>query len=267
MGKNTMIRKAIRGHIQNNPALEELLNHVKGNIGFVFVKDDLAAAKKILLDNKVSAPAKTGSIAPWNVTVTAGNTGMEPTQTSFLQALNIPSKINKGQIEITTDILLITQGQKVGSSESALLQKLNIRPFKYGLLIKMVYDNGSMYEPKFLDVRDEDVIAKFRSGVTNIACLSLATGFPTIASLPHSILRGYKNLLSIALATNYTFPKAEKVKQMIANPSAFAAPAATPAVAPGGKKEEAKGGKKEEPKVAEKKESEEEIGAFGLFDD
>jgi len=244
MGKNTMIRKAIRGHIQNNPALEELLTHVKGNIGFVFVKDDLAAARKILLDNKVSAPAKTGSIAPCDVTVPAGNTGMEPTQTSFLQALNIPSKINKGQIEITIDILLIREGTKVGSSESTLLQKLNIRPFQYGLILKMVYDNGSMYEPKFLDVRDEDVIAKFRSGVTNIACVSLATGIPTIASLPHSLLRGYKNLLSIAVATNYTFPKAEKVKQMLANPGAFAA--AAPA-----KQDHAKGRRKKRRKKSQ----------------
>jgi len=267
MGKNTMIRKAIRGHIQNNPALEELLTHVKGNIGFVFVKDDLSAVKKILLEHKVSAPAKTGSIAPCDVTVPAGNTGMEPTQTSFLQALNIPSKINKGQVEITNDILLIREGTKVGSSESTLLQKLNIKPFRYGLLIKMVYDNGSMYEPKFLDVRDEDVINKFRSGVTNVACLSLATGLPTVASLPHTLIRGFKNLLAIAVATNYTFPKAEKVKQFLANPSAFAAAAPTPA--PAAKEKEApKGGKKEEPKKVEKKESEEEeIGAFGLFDE
>jgi len=267
MGKNTMIRKAIRGHIQNNPALEELLTHVKGNIGFVFVKDDLAAARKILLEHKVSAPAKTGSISPCDVTVPAGNTGMEPTQTSFLQALNIPSKINKGQIEITVDVLLIKEGAKVGSSESTLLQKLNIKPFKYGLIIRMVYDHGSIYEPKFLDVKDEDVIAKFRSGVTNIACLSLATGLPTIASLPHNVLSGYKNLLAIAVATNYTFPKAEKVKQYLANPGAFAAaaPTAAPAAAPA--KDAPKGGKKEEPKKEEKKESEEEIGAFGLFDE
>jgi len=36
MGKNTMIRKAIRGHLQKNPALEKLLPYVVGNVGFVF---------------------------------------------------------------------------------------------------------------------------------------------------------------------------------------------------------------------------------------
>jgi large subunit ribosomal protein LP0 len=41
MGKNTMIRKAIHGHIKNNAALEKILPHIKGNVGFVFTKGDL----------------------------------------------------------------------------------------------------------------------------------------------------------------------------------------------------------------------------------
>jgi len=265
MGKNTMIRKAIRGHTVNNAALEQLLPFVRGNIGFVFAKGDLSDVKKLLLDNKVAAPAKAGSIAPCDVVVPAGNTGMEPTQTSFLQALNIPSKINKGQIEIISDVLLIKEGAKVGQSESTLLQKLNIKPFQYGLVIKNVYDNGSLYDAKFLDLSDQDIITKFKNGVQNVACLSLATGIPTVASLPHSIIRGYRNALSIALATQYTFPQAEKFKQMLANPGAFAA--AAPAAAPA-KKEAApkKEEKKEEPK--EEEGGDEEIGGlFGFGDE
>lgn len=41
MGKNTMMRKAIRGHLETNPALERLMPHIKGNVGFVFTKGDL----------------------------------------------------------------------------------------------------------------------------------------------------------------------------------------------------------------------------------
>ena len=45
MGKNTMMRKAIRGHLDNNPDLERLLPHIRGNIGFVFTKEELGALK------------------------------------------------------------------------------------------------------------------------------------------------------------------------------------------------------------------------------
>jgi len=229
MGKNTMIRKAIRGHTQNNPSLENLLPYVKGNVGFVFVKDDLAGVKKLLLENKVSAPAKVGQIAPQDVIVPKGNTGLEPTQTSFFQALNIQTKINKGQIEIVNDVHLIKVGARVGVSESNLLTKLDIKPFKWGLVVNNVFDAGTVYSPSVIDMTDDDLIAKFRNGVRNIASLGLQIGYPTLASLPHSIARGFKNIVSISLAVDYPIKQADQIRNMIANPQAFVqqAPAKT----------------------------------------
>ena len=100
MGKNTMMRKAIRGHLENNPLLEKILPHIRGNVGFVFTQEDLGAIRDALLDNKVKAPARAGALAPLNVVVGAQNTGLGPEKTSFFQALNIPTKITKGTIEI-----------------------------------------------------------------------------------------------------------------------------------------------------------------------
>jgi len=263
MGKNTMIRKAIRGHAQNNPALEALLPLVRGNIGFVFVKDDLTSVKKILLENKVAAVAKAGVIAPCDVVVPKGNTGMEPTQTGFFQALNIQTKITKGQVEIVNDVPLIKEGQKVGVSEANLLLKLDIKPFQYGLVIKTVYDNGSIYDAKILEMTDEDLLNKFHRGVKIIASIGLAIGYPTIASLPHSIIRGYKNVLAIALATDYSFPQADQVKEYLKNPGAFAPATNTNTNT---KPADTKAAAKPEVKEPEKKSEEDEEMGFGLFD-
>lgn len=46
---------------------------------------------------KVGAPARVGLVAPNDVTIPAGGTGMDPSQTSFFQALAIATKINKGE--------------------------------------------------------------------------------------------------------------------------------------------------------------------------
>jgi len=262
MGKNTMIRKAIRGHIQNNPKLEALLPQVVGNVGFVFVKEDLGSVKKLLSENRVAAPARVGSIAPNDVIVPAGPTGLEPTQTAFLQALNIASRIAKGTIEIVNDVHLVHAGQKVNSSQASLLQKLNINPFSYGLEILNVYDNGALYEPKVLDLSDDDILKKFHNGVRNLASVSLQVGLPTVASLPHSLARGYKNVLAVALSTSVSFPAADKIKQYLANPGAFAATTAAPVTtAP---KDEPKGKKAPEKPVEEEPEVDEGMG--GLFD-
>jgi large subunit ribosomal protein LP0 len=261
MGKNTMIRRTLRMHKGEVPALDALLPHLKGKIGLVFTKDNLSAVRAKLLELKVAAPAKAGSIAPIDVIVPAGNTGMEPTKTSFLQALNIPSKINKGQVEIVNDVHLIKAGDKVGTSEATLLQMLNIKPFFYGLQVKTVYDNGVIYSAKVLDMTDDDILAKFRAGLQRVAAVSLATGIPTVAAFPHVVLRGYKDLLAVALATEITFKQVQKLKDMIANPDAFKAAAPAAAASSSAPAAAAK-------PVEEEKEEEEEVGGMGgLFGD
>ena len=65
-----------------------------------------------------------------------------------------------------------------------------------------------------LDITDDDIRMKFLNGVRNVASVSLAIGYPTVASVPHSIINGFKNLLAIAAETDITFPEAEKVKSL-----------------------------------------------------
>jgi len=231
MGKNTMMRKAIRMVLDSNTKLEKLLGHIYGNIGFIFTDGDLVEVRKIINDNRVGAPAKAGAIAPIDVTIPAGPTGLEPSQTAFLQALNIASKIAKGQIEILSDVPIIKKGEKVGPSEATLLAKLSIRPFSYGLETRVIYDNGSVYEASVLDVTFDDVVAKFRAAASNIAAISLAIGYPTYVSVPHSVVNAFKNVLSISLESDYTIKEAAKIKEYLANPSAFAAAAPAPAAA------------------------------------
>jgi large subunit ribosomal protein LP0 len=171
----------------------------------------------------VKAAAKAGTIAPCDVIVPAGPTGLEPTKTSFFQALQIQTKINKAVIEIINDVHLIKTGNKVTASQAVLLQMLNIQPFQYSLDVKTVYDDGSVYPAAMLDLTDADVLAKFRQGVTNVAALSLQVGIPTVASAPYALVNAYRDLLAVAVATEYSFPAAAKIKDLLANPEALAA--------------------------------------------
>jgi len=259
MGKNTMMRKAIRGHLEKNPHLEKLLAHIFENVGFVFTKQDLSVIREKLSSNKVAAPAKANAIAPCDVVLPAQVTNLGPEKTSFFQALQIPTKITRGTIEIINDINLIKKGEKVGASEATLLNMLNISPFSYGLTVKQVYDSGTCFDPTILDIKPEDLRAKFVEGCRNIAAISMQIGYPTVASAPHSIARGFKNLLSIAAVTGIEFEQAKKIKEYLKDPSKFAVAAApVEKEKPAAKKEEAK-------KEAPKEEEEEDLGGFDLF--
>lgn len=260
MGKNTTIRKAIRGHLDQNPSLEKLLPHIKGNVGFVFTNEDLSDIRDIIMSNRVQAPAKAGALAPIDVFVEAGNTGLGPEKTSFFQALHIATKIARGTIEILNKVHLIHVGEKVGASEATLLGMLKIYPFSYGLEIAQVYEDGAAFSPKVLDIKTEDLLKRFTEGVTKVAAVSLQIGYPTLASVPHSIVNGFKNLLAVAVATDITFPEAEQAKAFVADPSSFV-PVVTQSEEVDKGQEEVEEKKEEE----EEEESDDDMG-FGLFD-
>jgi large subunit ribosomal protein LP0 len=270
MGKNTMMRKAIREHLDKNRKLEALLPYLKGNVGFLFTDKDLADVRNAVVAIKVPAVARAGSVSPIDVILPAGPTGLDPGQTSFMQALNIATKINKGQVEIISDVQLVKKGDKVGPSEATILQKLNIKPFTYGLIPTHVYDDGFVYHPSVLDVTDKEILDKFLAGVQKLAALSLWTGIPSVPAVPHYFANAFRNLLAVSLATDYTFERARELKDLLSNPEALAAALAsqsTTTEAPAAASEAAPAKKDAEPeKKKDDEEEPEEEGFGGLFD-
>lgn len=268
MGKNTMMKRSIRIHSEKtgNKTFLNLIPLLVGNVGLIFTKGDLKEVSEEVAKYKVGAPARVGLVAPVDVVVPPGNTGLDPSQTSFFQVLNIPTKINKGTVEIVTAVDLIKKGDKVGSSEAALLAKLGIRPFSYGLVVLTVYDNGSVFNPEVLDLTEDDLVGKFASGVSLVTSLALAISYPTLAAAPHMFINAYKNLLAIAVETEYSFPQADKVKEYLADPSKFAVAAAPVAAAASGAAAPAAAAAKEEEKKEEPAEESDDDMGFSLFD-
>lgn len=261
MGKNTMVRRALKTFIPDSPEYERLLPFVKGNVGFVFTNSDLKTIRDKILENKVAAPARAGALAPADVWVPAGNTGMEPGKTSFFQALGVPTKIARGTIEITADLKLVEAGTKVGPSEATLLNLLNISPFTYGLAIEQVYDEGNTFPPDVLDIGEEQLLKSFSTAIATVASVSLAIGYPTLPSVMHTFVNGYKNVVSVAISTEFSWPEIDELKDRIANPDAYAAAAPAAGAGDSGAAAPAAEEKKEE----EEEEEDDDMG-FGLFD-
>lgn len=95
MGKNTLMKAALNKKMTKpeegdedyeerkdsfKPCgeLEKLVNLLKGNTGLIFSNGDLSDIKKIIDEQKREAPAKTGVIAPDDVWIRAGSTGLDP---------------------------------------------------------------------------------------------------------------------------------------------------------------------------------------------
>jgi len=265
MGKNTMIRKALAlGHEQHPDAgLDGLKAVMKGNLGFIFATNcELDDIRETLGKFTLEAAAKAGQVSMVNVDIPSGPTGMDPSQTSFFQTLNIATKIVKGQIELISNFQILKDGEKVTASAAQLLTKLSIRPFNYKMEVDMVFQNGSVFPAAVLDIKEDVLISKFLAGINNMAAFSRELGIPTEASLPHAFGNAFRNVAALIADVSFTFKEVEDVKKFLDDPTAFAAAnpaAAAPAAGGGG------GGAKKAEAKAEVEEEEEEDVDFDLF--
>jgi large subunit ribosomal protein LP0 len=265
MGKNTMIRKGLQmGHEQHPDAGLDLLRaQIRGNIGFIFATNcELDDIREVLGKYVLESAAKAGQIAQVDYEIPSGPTGMDPSQTSFFQTLNIATKIVKGQIELISAFKILTSGEKVSASAAVLLTKLNVKPFNYKMEVEQVFQNGGVFPAAVLDISDDVLIGKFLSGVNNMAAFSREIGIPTAAGLPHAFGNAFKNVAALIGETSFTFKEVEDVKKFLEDPEAFAAAnpvAAAPAAGGGG------GAAEEKKAAAAVVEEEEEDMDFDLF--
>jgi len=271
MGKNTLMKAALTAakprpkesdedfefrnefwHESSLPNIDRIMGQLKRNINLIFSNGDLGDVKAVLDSEVRPSPAKAGMIAPANVSISAGPTGLDPKQTSFFQNLQIQTKIVKAQIDIVADKQVICTGDKIGATEAQLLDKLKIYPFEYKMEVKSVLQNGSLFDAAVLKISENDILAKFKAAIGLQAQLSLGVGYPTAASAPHTILNGFKNLVAVSVASGFEFPQAEAMLNAAKSaPAAGGAPAATAAA----------------PVEDDKKEEEEVVDMGGLFGD
>jgi len=242
MGKNTLQKKVITkrsvadGASNNDKVIAEKFckeGLITGNCGLIFTNDEMSVVLDVITKNRIQAPARIGAISPVEVIIPAGNTGLEPTVTSFFQALNIATKIAKGTVEIVADKKVLSVGDKVDSSTAALLTKLKINPFFYGLQLRAVWDDGVVFAAEDLEFDDAKIEEVFGQAIGNMTGLSLGAGIPTAASFPHLITDAFKNLLAVSVVTDYEFSEfnGKELKKAIkeGKVGGGAAPAAAPA--------------------------------------
>lgn len=210
------------------PHLNVIAAQLRGNTGIIFTNGDLSAIKEILDTHVRAAPAKVGSLAPKDVVVPPGPTGMDPKQTNFFQALNIATKIVKAQIEIVNPVTVIQEGDKVSPSQAALLDKLKIQPFEYKMAIRSFMEGGKLVDAKVLSITSEDILETFSANAMQLTKLSLGSGYIIQSATPHLIINAFKNLAGAAIAADYDFPALAALKS-----AAAAAPASGGAAAGG----------------------------------
>lgn len=208
-GKNTMLRKVLRDKIETHEKdepekaakLGNLIELIEGNVGLLFHNEEVKAIRDFVEAQTIACTAKVGIVAPCAVMVKAGPTGCDPTQTSFFQMMDIPTKINRGQVEIVADVVVIQVGEKVGASQAALCSKMGITPFEFGPRAVKVYENGDVFSADVLDITSDMIEDGFKKALRKAAALCMALEVPSAFAVPQYIYKAWQEVSKMLLAT------------------------------------------------------------------
>ena len=263
-GKTTVIQKSLhnmkeaaKGDLPKHLPIKELEEFIEAMPGIhlllIFTNRDIAEIASITGKYVIEKQAKPGQISPVEIIIPAGPTGMDSSQIDYFQALKIPTKVMRNQLEITTATKILKKKKKITLSEINLMKKFNIKPYKHQMKIKKLLLNGKLYGEEILKVTNDYMKTKLEQGIKNVLGFSLAAHIPTQASAPHMISNAFRNICALSLGTNVLIDATKNMKD-------------APKEAPKKEKKEEKP-KKEEPKKEEKppEEDEEDIDLGGLF--
>lgn len=200
--KNKIVKKALKD--LDSEKYAKLIEMLQGDVAVAFFdgvdpKTILDASEK----NTRKAPAVSGDIAPKDVVIPGGPTGLDPERIKVFQGANISTKINKGKIDLINDHKLLSAGDKVTTSNAKLLAMLKIMPFEFGLEILNVFDNGEIYGKELLKITQEQISDSIEETVSLLAALSLGSNTTTDASVPFEIRNAFADVVKISLGTEF----------------------------------------------------------------
>jgi len=263
VAKNTLMKKAIEISSSSKPNLDKLLPHLKGQNAFLFSNENPFTLALTLEKYKVLAEAKPGDIAPKDIVIYAGNTGITPGPImSKFSAFKVPVKIEEGSIWVTKDTVVARKGDVISPDLADLLKRLGIKPIEVKLGLKVVYFDGHVLTSDDLYLNLDEYKNNIANAFNAALALCVESSFITPESAPLIIRKAFMNARAVAIFAALPEPETLSMAIQVANARAIMLATQISQVSPDFKVEVPKlpttVERKEEEKKEEKKVEEEE---------
>ncbi|MFC4357078.1 50S ribosomal protein L10 [Halobium salinum] len=197
MSRNTLMTRALE---EVDSGFEELVEHISGQVAFVGTNDNPFALFKKLEASKTPAPINAGEVAPNDVVIPEGDTGVDPGPfVGELQQVGASARIMDGSIKVTEDSTVLEAGEEVSAQLANVLNELGIEPKEVGLDLRSVYSEGTLFDPEDLDIDVEEYEADLKAGVAAATNLSVNAVYPTSRTAGQLLSKGAMEAKSVGL--------------------------------------------------------------------
>jgi len=182
ISRNTLIERALE---EVDDGLEDLLEHVSGQVGLIGTSENPFGLYQQLEASKTPAPINAGEVAPDEIVIPEGDTGIDPGPfVGDLQSVGANARIEGGSIKVVEDSTVLETGEEVSADLANVLSELGIEPKEVGLDLRSVFSEGVLFAPEELDIDVEAYRADVESAAAGARNLALNAGYPTARTAP-----------------------------------------------------------------------------------
>jgi large subunit ribosomal protein L10 len=210
MSRNTLIKRAIEEVAEetNNPEFAKLAEHIERGAAIIVTDMNPFKLYKTLEDSKTPAPIKGGAVAPSDIVVEKGSTGMPPGPfLGELKSAGLPAVIEKGKIAIREDTVIVKEGEVVPHKVAVVLSALGIKPTKVGLDLLAAYEDGIVYTPDVLKIDEDEFIEKIQKAFNSAFNLSVNAAIPTADTIETILQKAFRDAKAVSIESAFLTDK------------------------------------------------------------
>ena len=212
--------------VKDVAGIENLSNQLEDQCALIFTNINPFKLNLIFAQNKVFLPAKGGDIAPKEIFVPAGNTGITPGPVlSEFKAANVATKIDQGTIWVSKDTLVAKRGDAISMPLASLLSKLNVKPIEAGISVNFAIAEGLQFQEQDLKLNLEEYKEELARSFAQALALATEAGYMTPETVTPLLVKAHQQAISLAAEAGYVtpetagfvLPRAEAQAQALAN--------------------------------------------------
>jgi len=201
VSRNTLLERAIAEvAAERGDGLDALTGFIAGQVGLVGTNDNPFALYQQLEASKTSAPINDGEVAPNDIVIPAGDTGVDPGPfVGELQTVGANARIDEGSIRVMEDSTVLEAGEVVSADLANVLSELDIEPKEVGLDLRGVFADGVLFEPADLEIDIEAYRSDVQAAAARGRNLAVNAEIFTTATLPPLLAKASGEAKSLGL--------------------------------------------------------------------
>jgi len=200
MTKKRLITRAL----DKKKELSELKKYLIGMPALLFTKENPFSLFKTIKKSKSPAPAKAGQIAPKDLVIPEGPTPFAPGPIiGELGALGIKAGVEGGKVAVKEPCTICKEGEPITEKVAGLLLRFGIEPMEVGLNIIAVYEKGTIYSKKVLDIDEEKFMQDLMTALSEAKNLAMEAAYFSDDTTEDLVQKAFREAKAVALEANF----------------------------------------------------------------